>query len=243
MNSFFSGEVRAMTENVDCKNELKKIMDVKPDPKGLVIIFYNSYNEHPHLTLHSTKKDSRTIARAFGSLGFATITISAVNEDRMSEAINALASFKKYPSECKILAIYFSGQGSRNGFLLGSDNKDFSLEETIIKRLNKNHYSDVSDAVTEANILVFIDACEGPVTNEDLPPENMLVAYAASEGQVTRENEHGGIWTQALASKLQESRNEKKSLENILEDVRQAMPYDTRPCVWDKHEVGKRLYL
>jgi hypothetical protein len=242
--SLFPGQALEVevTAPVNYKDKLTAALAQKNNAKGLAIILYNSYREHKYFMLRGTEKDGQTMMDTFNSLGFATLMLSDVNERLICEVISALASYT-YPVQCNTIAIYFSGHGAFGGILMGSDGKDFNFEEAIIKRLNKTYNKDVSDAVTKANILVFMDACEGPVADETLPPNNMLVAYAASEGYVTREDENGGIWTQALANTLQEKRDKAKLLKDILKDVPQAMSENTHPIVWDNNGVGNRLYL
>ena len=233
---------------------LKKLKNAearKENARGLAVIFYNSYENDKKFKLTGTIKDGKAMSATFDSLGFATLSLSDVDKEDVGDIIGELASYKEHPEEYNCFAIYFAGHGDRNNMLMGSDKKYFNFEEVIIQRFNKRNY-DVADIIAKVPILVFIDACRGStsprvaprIVHEDLAPKNVLVAYATAEKYMALEAEGGGIWTQKLAAELCDSG---KSVKDILEDVKNAMPEDYKkdalPVTWNANSAAGNIKL
>lgn len=214
--------------------------------RGLAVIINNTYDNESaraakYGTLAFTDKDGNAMKDALDFLGFATLPLKNASEDQISGVIDAFASYTDYPAGYDCFAIVFSGHGNKNSVIVAEDGKEFNFEEAIVQRFNKDvSDQDVSDHIASVPIIIFIDACRGTLApkakaQEILFPDNMMVAYATREGNVSFGTEHeGSFWMQTLAKELKTS---KKSVSDIVAEVNAKLISDDgikqKPIVWN----------
>jgi hypothetical protein len=201
----------------------------KSDAQGLAVIMHNTYREIDCPPLDTTN-DGKAMKDAFQSLNFATILLKDFKKYQVEALATALACYNEYPEGYKTFIIYYSGHGDRHNKIVADDGEIFDYEEVIVENL-KNGSSQV---MKESKLLMLIDADRGmklPALNRsgkpERPPLKMVVAYAAGDGYGTFMNPDGSVWSQLVATELNEGR--KTSMNDVLREVRRKMEKEYKP--------------
>ena len=192
-----------------------------PQAKGIVVIVTNGnkYQGPRYDKLDFTKQDGEEMKKAFEALKFPCCHLEELTSEEIKVLIQEMRAYK-YPESYRYVGFVYSGHGDKEDMksvLVGVDGSFVDTSEDVVKPLKK----------TDLPIckLIFLDACHG----DDDPPtpprrkgpkaNSCLVAYSTRFGEAAYEHDtlKGSQWLLMLAEKL----NEKKSLQQILKEVKE----------------------
>ena len=183
----------------------------------MVIVTNGSKYQKPRYgELTFTKKDGEQVKTAFEYLGFSCCHLEELTGGEIKVLINEMGTYN-YPESYHYVGFVYSGHGGQEGkksVLLGVDGSFVDTSEDVIEPLKS-----IDSSICK---LIFLDSCRGHIHPRGRltkgPKSNCLVAYATQFGDVSYKHEtlEGSLWLYLLADKLKE----KKSLEQILSDVK-----------------------
>ena len=182
--------------------------------------------------LSSPVRDAQAIESKLRALGFRLVGGQAhvnVDRDRMLTLLDELYDWLKSLDRQRIArtaVVYYSGHGASykkdNWLVPVNDEKIQTREDLTVHAVGTetvlNHLTETKDGGLN---IVFLDACrdyslksrhkartKGSQTTKGLvrmdPPSNAAIVYAAKEGEVAYESEHGGLspFTEALLARI-----------------------------------------
>ena len=219
-----------------------------PSKRGLAVIVTNDYSSSALETLAGPKKDGLRMKNVFERLNIAPFWKHNVSKRELTDLLSEVARLER-PATYESLSFVFSGHGRKDSQICFQYGGTLPIQEVIDSLLPQR-------AVNWGNTpkLFFFDACRGsqgmqPVMvprsasngargTTDLetalvPPQgNTLLAYSNIPDHWALEGRDGGIWMNALANQLVES---KESIETVLTEVRQQLQQTYQDTAWREH--------
>ena len=222
--------------------------------RGLAVIITNDYSSSALETLAGPEKDGLRMKDVFEKLKIVPFWKHNVSKRELTDLLSEVARLER-PATYESLSFVFSGHGRKDSQICFQYGGTLRIQEVIDSLLPQR-------AINWGNTpkLFFFDACRGsqgmqPVMvprsaskqpngaitdrgTTDLktvlvPPQgNILVAYSNIHNHRALEGRDGGIWMNALANQLVES---KESIETVLTEVRQQLQQTYQDTAWREH--------
>lgn len=228
-----------------CEEEVRRLIEAKPDAIGIALILANDYNcsnaaMKGYVPLEGPLKDAQVAENVFSSLGTVCYTKLNASAGITMEACKAVASYV-YQSPMKWIVVIFSGHGESNEEIVGQNGERIKVQKII------DYYDPISISYNARipKVLLF-DACRGKEVTEAvlvsrgehstlhgghqtprggtlcdsfrMPARgNMLIAYSTQPNTKAFECKgSGGLW---LSTLLERIRVDDLSISDILNNV------------------------
>ena len=234
-----------------------ELVQQMPTKRGLAIIITNDYSADTAVKLSRLRGPQRDGARmqtVFNQLNIATYWKHNVGLGKLMQVFYDVAHLGRWPRSYESISFVFSGNGLSTGQIYLQDGSLMHVQEMINFLLPKQ-----APNIGTIPKLFFIDACCGPndiqavvvprrtgqhaqsdilrhdTTDETVfipPTGNTLVAYSTTSNFKAHETPSGGIWMQALASKLLTS---KQAIGTVLIEVRSDLHKKYQYPGWRDH--------
>ena len=208
--------------------------------------------------LQGPQKDGARMQTVFNQLNIATYWKHNVRHGELSQVLYDVARHGRWPKSYGSISFLFSGHGLPTGNVYLQDGSQMHVQEIVdfllpkkapnIGTIPKLFFIDVcrgsnniqpvvvprgSGQHAQAEILRRGATDETVLDTVLIPPEgNTLVAYSTTSSFKAHEEPSGGIWMQALASKLITS---KQAVETVLTEVRSDLHKKYQHPGWQDH--------
>ena len=233
---------------------ISEVVKQNPSKRGLAVIVTNDYQG----TLTGPSKDGARMKRVLESLKIATVWKENVTSDQLWKLLHEVQALPPLPRTYDSISFVFSGHGREGDLLVMQEEQTVHLQGVVnsllprqarnIGAIPKLFFIDACRGSGTFQPVVVsrsgvVDRPQRSGTRDRggndmktlfVPPEgNVIIAYSNVQGQRALErSRNGGIWMQALAKKLAESR---ESIDTVLTEVREELHHMYQDPQWQMH--------
>ena len=241
---------------------ISEVVKQNPSKRGLAVIVTNDYRGVSGLeTLTGPSKDGARMKRVLESLQIETVWRENVTSDQLWQLLHEVQALPPLPRKYDSISFVFSGHGREGDLLVMQEGQTVHLQGVVnsflpdqarnIGAIPKLFFIDACRGsgtfqpvmVPRSGVAVQVDRPQTSGTRDRggndmktllVPPEgNVIIAYSNVQGQRALErSRNGGIWMQALAKKLAESR---ESIDTVLTEVREELHHMYQDPQWQMH--------